>query len=133
MILSLLIVAIFGIVLTTIFFFKRTKNPYSIRILRIFYFILSLYSLHIFINESGYLEHFTWFYLWLLILYNLLFIPIYYYFKVVIDDKLKFKLPELLLLIPFILGIIDVLYVYFQPSSVYNALIFEAMNFPEKD
>lgn len=132
MIISLLIVAILGIVITTIFFFKKTTNPLSIRILGVFYFILSLYALQIFINDGGYLKYFSWYFLWPLVLYNLIFIPIYYYFKVVIDDELRFKPPELILLIPFLLGIIDLFYIYLQPSIVYDAIISEAINFPEK-
>lgn len=128
----LLIASIFGFVLSTTLFFKKSTNIVATRILGSFYFLLSVYALQAFIIDGGYLEHFTWFFLWPLLPYHLIFIPIYYYFKIILTDELKFHTAELILLIPFLLGIIDVTYVYLQPDSFYNAIVSQAISTPEK-
>ncbi|WP_286761068.1 helix-turn-helix transcriptional regulator [Salegentibacter sp. UBA1130] len=84
-----------------------------------------------YIIDGGYLEHFQWFFLWPLLPYNLIFIPIYYYFKVILTDHLSFDKTELILLVPFLLGLIDVTYVYLQPESVYQNIISGAISNPE--
>ncbi len=132
MILILLIAAIFGFVLSTTLFFKKSTNTVATRILGSFYFLLSVYALQAYIIDGGYLKHFTWFFLWPLLPYHLIFIPIYYYFKVILTDQLRWKKAELILFIPFILGLIDVVYVYLQPESYYNNIIAEAISSPEK-
>ena len=132
MILILLIAAIFGFVLSTTLFFKKSTNTVATRILGSFYFLLSVYALQAFIIDGGYLEHFKWFFLWPLLPYHLLFIPIYYYFKVVLTDQLKWHKAELILFIPLLLGLIDVIYVYLQPESFYNRIISETISTPEK-
>ncbi|MGY5851454.1 helix-turn-helix domain-containing protein [Salegentibacter sp. F14] len=131
MIIILLIAAIFGFVLSTTLFFKKSTNTVATRILGSFYLILSVYALQAYIIDGGYLEHFTWFFLWPLLPYHLIFIPIYYYFKVIITDQLKWHKAELLLFIPFFLGLIDVVYVYSQPSGFYNNIISNAISSPE--
>ncbi len=128
----LLIASIFGFVLSITLFFKKSTNIVATRILGSFYFLLSVYALQAFIIDGGYLEHFTWFFLWPLLPYHLIFIPIYYYFKTILIDKLKFHTAELILLIPFRLGIIDVSYVYLQPDSFYNAIVSQGISIPEK-
>ncbi|UZH56055.1 helix-turn-helix transcriptional regulator [Salinimicrobium tongyeongense] len=130
MIVILLIAAIFGFVLSTTLFFKRSTNTLATRILGSFYFLLSLYALQAYIIDGGYLEHFTWFFLWPLLLYHLIFIPIYYYFQVVLTDKLNWKNTDLLLFIPFFLGVIDVSYVYLQPADLYNDIIAHTISSP---
>ncbi|PKD18800.1 hypothetical protein APR41_17485 [Salegentibacter salinarum] len=132
MIIILLIAAIFGFVLSTTLFFKKSTNTLATRILGSFYFILSVYALQAFIIDGGYLEHFTWFFLWPLLPYHLIFIPIYYYFKVILTDQFKWDKAELILLIPFLLGLIDVGYVYLQPEHFYNSILSEAISTPEK-
>lgn len=132
MIIILLIAAIFGFVLSTTLFFKKSINTLATRVLGSFYFILSLYALQAYIVDGGYLEHFTWFFLWPLLPYNLIFIPIYYYFKIILTDQFTWDKAELILLIPFLLGFIDVGYVYFQPESFYKELLSEAISTPEK-
>ncbi|WP_373059500.1 helix-turn-helix transcriptional regulator [Zunongwangia sp. H14] len=127
----LLIAAIFGFVLSTTLFFKKSTNTIATRILGSFYFLLSVYALQAFIIDGGYLEHFTWFFLWPLLPYHLIFIPIYYYFKVILTDQFKWDKAELILLIPFLLGLIDVVYVYLQPVNFYNNIIFQAIASPE--
>ncbi|SFG22222.1 transcriptional regulator, AraC family [Salegentibacter agarivorans] len=131
MIIILLLAAIFGFVLTTTLFFKKSVNKVATRILGSFYFLLSVYALQAFIIDGGYLEHFQWFFLWPLLPYNLIFIPIYYYFKVILTDHLSFDKTELILLVPFLLGLIDVTYVYLQPESVYQNIISGAISNPE--
>ena len=130
MILILLIAAIFGFVLSTTLFLKKSTNTTATRILGSFYFLLSVYALQAFIIDGGYLEHFTWFFLWPLLPYNLIFVPIYYYFKVILTDRLEWQSEEIVLFIPFFLGLIDVGYVYLQPESFYNSIIFQAISSP---
>ena len=130
MIIILLIAAIFGFVLSTTLFLKKSTNTTATRILGSFYFLLSVYSLQAFIIDGGYLEHFTWFFLWPLLPYNLLFVPIYYYFKVILTDQLEWQLEEIVLFIPFFLGLVDVGYVYLQPESFYNDIISQAISSP---
>lgn len=131
MIFILLIAAIFGFVLSTTLFFKRSTNTIATRILGSFYSLLSVYALHAFIIDGGYLQYFTWFFLWPLLPYHLIFIPIYYYFKVILTDQLKWHNAELILFIPFLLGLIDVSYIYLQPDNIYNNIISQAISTPE--
>lgn len=131
MILILLIAAIFGFVLSTTLFLKKSTNTTATRILGSFYFLLSVYALQAYIIDGGYLEHFTWFFLWPLLPYNLLFVPIYYYFKVILTDQLEWQQEEIFLFIPFFLGLIDVGYVYLQPDSFYNNIISQAISSPQ--
>lgn len=131
MIIILLIAAVFGFILSTTLFFKKSTNTVATRILGSFYLILSVYALQAYIVDGGYLEHFTWFFLWPLLPYHLIFIPIYYYFKVILNDQLKLNKAEVILFIPFLLGLIDVIYVYSQPESFYNNIINEAIMSPE--
>ncbi|WP_081209349.1 helix-turn-helix transcriptional regulator [Salegentibacter sediminis] len=131
MIIILLIAGIFGFVLSTTLFFKKSTNTLATRILGSFYLILSVYALQAYIIDGGYLEHFTWFFLWPLLLYHLIFIPIYYYFKVLLTDQFTWDKAELILLVPFLLGLIDVGYVYLQPESFYKNILTEAISTPE--
>ncbi len=131
MILILLIAAIFGFVLSTTLFFKKSTNTVATRILGSFYFLLSVYALQAYIIDGGYLRYFKWFFLWPLLSHHLIFIPIYYYFKAILNDKLKWNKAELILFIPFLLGLIDVIYIYLQPANVYEDIISEAIYSPE--
>ena len=128
----LLIASIFGLVLSTTLFLKQSTNTIATRILGSFYLLLSIYALQAYIIDGGNLEHFTWFFLWPLVPYHLIFVPIYYYFKVILTDEFKWHKAELLLFIPFILGVIDVGYVYLQPASFYNNIISTTISSPEK-
>ena len=130
MIIILLVAAIFGFVLSTTLFFKKSTNTVATRILGIFYFLLSVYALQAYIIDGGFLKHFRWFFLWPLLPYHLMFIPIYYYFKVIIKDEFNWHKAELILFIPFVLGLIDVGYVYLQPDSFYNDIITKTISNP---
>jgi AraC-like DNA-binding protein len=132
MILILLIVAIFGFVLSTTLFFKKSTNTLATRILGSFYFLLSVYALQAYILDGGFLENFRWFFLWPLLPYHLIFIPLYYYFKVILTDRISWHPAELILFIPFFIGAIDVTYVYLQPDGFYNNIIAEAIISPEQ-
>ncbi|MBE7640865.1 helix-turn-helix domain-containing protein [Salegentibacter sp. BLCTC] len=131
MIIVLLLSSIFGFVLSSTLLLKGTTNTIATRILGCFYLLLSLYALHTYIYDGGYLEHFQWFFLWPLLLYNFIFIPIYYYFKVVLTDRLNWHKAELILFIPLLLGLVDVVYIYLQPASVYNSILSETISSPE--
>lgn len=128
----LLICAIFGFVLSSIIFFKKAADIVSARLLGCFYFLLSVYALQAYLIDGGYLENFQWFFLWPLLIYHLMFIPMYYYFKTTLNDQFKLHPAELLLVVPFVLGLIDVIYVYSQPYTLYNNIIMEAIYNPEK-
>ncbi|HKL36428.1 MAG TPA: hypothetical protein VJ899_09080, partial [Salegentibacter sp.] len=97
MIIILLVAAIFGFVLSTTLFFKKSTKTVATRILGSFYFLLSVYALQAYIIDGGFLQHFRWFFLWPLLPYHLIFIPIYYYFKVIIKDEFKWHKAELIL------------------------------------
>ena len=132
MIIILLIVAIFGFFLSITLFFKKSTNTMATHILGSFYFLLSVYTLQAYIIDGGFLEHFTWFFLWPLLPYHLIFIPIYYYFKVILTDQFKLDEAELILLVPFLIGVIDVTYVYLQPADFYNSILSETIAKPER-
>lgn len=132
MILILLIAAIFGFILSTILFLKDSTNTKATLLLGSFYFLLSFYTLHTYIVDAGYLHHFSWCFLWPLLPFNLLFIPIYYYFQVILTDTLKWKKRDVILFVPFIIAILDVGYVYAQSDNVLKTLLQEATNFPEE-
>ncbi|MGY5847141.1 helix-turn-helix domain-containing protein [Salegentibacter sp. HM20] len=131
MVIFLFIAAIFGFILSVNLFLKTSTNILASRILGSFYFLLSVYVLQAFIIDGGYLQHFQWFFLWPLLPYHLIFIPIYYYFKVVITDEFKWDKAELILLVPFLIGLVDVTYVYLQPAALYNSIISETIANPE--
>mgnify|MGYP003109460533 CR=1 FL=1 len=127
----LLVAAILGFFLSTIFFLRQSTNTTATRILGSFYFILSVYALQAYIIDGGYLEYFPGFFLWPLALYHLLFVPIYYYFKVILTDQLEWHSEEIFLFIPFIIALIDVTYVYLQPDYFYDSIISQAIAFPK--
>lgn len=131
MILILLIASIFGFVLSTILFLKKTTNTKATLLLGSFYIILSIYAFHAYLLDGGYLDQFTWFFLWPLMLFHLIFIPIYYYFQVILTDTLTWHNAQLLLFVPFILGVIDVVVVYALPSHVLAGILQEAILTPE--
>ncbi|MDT0691891.1 AraC family transcriptional regulator [Salegentibacter sp. F188] len=128
----LLIASIFGFVLSTTLFLKKSTNTTATRILGSFYFLLSVYAFQAYIIDGGYLQHFRWFFLWPLLPYHLIFIPIYYYFKVILTDELRWHKAELILFIPFLLGLIDVTYVYLQPESFYDNIIASTISSPQE-
>lgn len=132
MILILLIAAIFGFVLSTTLFLKVPTNTKATLLLGSFYFLLSFYTLHAYIVDGGYLHHFSWWFLWPLLPFNLLFIPIYYYFQVILTDTLKWKKRHIILFVPFIIAILDVSYIYAQSENVLKTLLEEAITFPEE-
>lgn len=114
----LLITAVFGFVLTSLLLFKKSTNTKATFFLGCFYFIMSVYVLQTYIVEAGHLGKFPWFFLWPLILYNLITVPIYFYFEAVLDDHFYWKKGYLLLFVPFLLGVVDVVAVYASPGMV---------------
>lgn len=127
----LLIAAIFGFVLTTLIFSKRSVKPISTLFLGSFYFLLSVYALQAYIIDGGHLIKSSWFFLWPLIPYNLFAVPVYFYFTTVIDDGYTWKTTHLLWFFPFVLSLIDVGYVYMQPDPVYTKLLHGAITDPQ--
>lgn len=127
----LLIASIFGFVLTTLFFLKKSINSKATLFLGSFYLILSFYALHAYIIDGGRLETYPGFFLWPLVPFNLIYIPIYFYFITVIEDGFRWKNKYLLLFIPFILSLIDVGYIYLQPERVYADLFQNAATDPK--
>ncbi len=127
----LLIASIFGFVLSTLLFLKRSTNTKATFFLGAFYLLLSIYTLQTYIVDGGHLDQYPWFFLWPLIPYNLFFVPIYYYFQVVFTDQLQWKKRQLLLFVPFFLALVDVVYIYLQPDKVYTDILSKAISNPE--
>ena len=123
----LLIASIFGFVLSTLLFLKRSTNTKATYFLGSFYFLLSVYALQTYIIDGGNLDRFRWFFLWPLIPYNAIFIPVYYYFQTVFNDQFQWKKRQLILFIPLLLAIIDVGYIYLQPNTVYTNILNDAI------
>lgn len=126
-----MIVSIFGFVLTTLLFLKKSTQPKATFFLGSFYFLLSVYALQAYIVDGGHLAKCTWFFLWPLMPYNLFAVPIYFYFETIIADDFKWKKGYLILFLPFVLSIIDVAYIYLQPNVVYAEMLYNAMNDPK--
>ena len=131
MIIILLIASIFGFVLSTLLFLKRSTNTKATFFLGSFYLLLSIYTLQTFIVDGGHLGQYPWFFLWPLIPYNLFFVPVYYYFQVIFRDRLQWKKRHLLLFVPFLLALIDSGYIYLQPDAVYADILSRAILNPE--
>ncbi len=127
----LLIAAIFGFVLTTLLFLKRSSHPIATFFLGSFYFLLSVYALQAYIIDGGHLAKSSWFFLWPLMPYNLFAVPVYFYFVTIMADEFKWKKEYLLLFLPFILSVIDAAYIYAQPDTVYTEILHNAINNPK--
>ncbi|MGB8705819.1 MAG: helix-turn-helix domain-containing protein [Gillisia sp.] len=127
----LLIASIFGFVLSTLLFLKRSTNTKAAFFLGSFYFLLSVYALQTYIVDGGNLHSFRWFFLWPLIPYNAIFIPVYYYFQTVFNDQFQWKKRQLVLFIPLILAVIDAAYIYLQPNEVYTHILNNAIANPQ--
>lgn len=128
----LLIASIFGFVLSTLLFLKRSSTHIKATIfLGSFYLLLSIYALQTYIVEAKYLDNFTWFFIWPLIPYNAIVIPIYYYFESIFRDQLQWKKRDLLVFVPLFLALIDAAYVYLQPDAVYAEILKKAIINPE--
>ena len=112
-------------------FLKRSTNTKATFLLGSFYFLLSIYALQTYIVDGGNLDKFTWFFIWPLIPYNALCIPIYYYFQTIFRDQLQWKKRQLLVFVPLFLAIIDAGYVYLQPDAVYASILNDAIANPE--
>lgn len=127
----LLVAAIFGFLLTTLLFLKKSSQPKAIISLGGFYFLLSVYALQAYIIDGGYLAKCSWFFLWPLALYNLFVVPIYFYFETILEDGTTWRKEYLLLFIPFMLSIIDIGYIYLQPDVIYAEMLHNAMTDPK--
>jgi|GEM_PF-1019211 AraC-like DNA-binding protein len=124
----LLIASIFGFVLTSILFFKKSTNAKAAFFLGSFYFIISMYALQTYVVNGNYLNQFSWFFIWPLLVYHLIYVLVYFYFVTVINDEFRWKNTYLILFVPFILGLVDVIYVYTSPKEVYNQLLNAAIS-----
>jgi len=122
----LLVVAIFGFVLSTLLLIKKSLNKWSILFLSSFYFIYSLYTLQTYIIVSGLLNKFSWFYVWPLSIYSLFTVPVYFYFVTTFKGNFKWKWKYLILFIPFLISCIDITNVYIKTDTFYNQIIFNA-------
>lgn len=127
----LLIASIFGFTLSTILFLKKSTNTRATVLLGGFYFLLSVYAFQAYIIDGGHLDKAPWFFLWPLIPYNAIFVPIYFYFQIIFKDKLEWKKRYFILFIPFVLGLIDVGYVYLQPDGMYERILNAAIANPK--
>ena len=125
-----LLVAIFGFILTALLLLKKNVNKLPQRFLALFYFIYSVYSFQTYIITEGLLEHFKWFYFWPLLLYSIITVPVYFYFKTIMEDTFRWKWQFIFLFIPFILSLIDVAIVFSKPADYYNQIVVNAITFP---
>ena len=125
-----LLVAIFGFILTALLLLKKNVNKLPQRFLALFYFIYSVYSFQTYIITKGLLEHFKWFYFWPLLLYSIITVPVYFYFKTIMKDTFRWKWQYIFLFIPFILSLIDVAIVFSKPADYYNQIVVNAITFP---
>ena len=125
-----LLVAIFGFILTALLLLKKNVNKLPQRFLALFYFIYSVYSFQTYIITKGLLEHFKWFYFWPLLLYSIITVPVYFYFKTIMEDTFRWKWQYIFLFIPFILSLIDVAIVFSKPADYYNQIVVNAITFP---
>ncbi|MGJ8714072.1 MAG: helix-turn-helix domain-containing protein [Maribacter stanieri] len=125
-----LLVAIFGFILTALLLLKKNVNKLPQRFLALFYFIYSVYSFQTYIITEGLLEHFKWFYFWPLLLYSIITVPVYFYFKTIMEDTFRRKWQYIFLFIPFILSLIDVAIVFSKPADYYNQIVVNAITFP---
>lgn len=125
-----LLVAIFGFILTALLLLKKNVNKLPQRFLALFYFIYSVYSFQTYIITEGLLEHFKWFYFWPLLLYSIITVPVYFYFKTIMKDTFRWKWQYIFLFIPFILSLIDVAIVFSKPADYYNQIVVNAITFP---
>lgn len=117
--------------LSTLLFLKRSTNIQATFFLGSFYFILSVYLLQTYIVEGGNLYQVPWFFLWPLIPYNALCIPIYYYFQIILKDRLQWNWWQLLLFVPLLVAVIDVAYIYLHQDTNYAEIIQQATINPE--
>lgn len=125
-----LLVAIFGFILTALLLLKKNVNKLPQQFLALFYFIYSVYSFQTYIITEGLLEHFKWFYFWPLLLYSIITVPVYFYFKTIMEDTFRWKWQYIFLFIPFILSLIDVAIVFSKPADYYNQIVVNAITFP---
>lgn len=116
--------------LSTLFFFLKSTYTKATVLLGSFYFILSFYALHAFVIDGGHLVRYPGFFLWPLIPFNLIFVPIYFYFVTIFDENFKWKKVYFLLFLPFLLSLVDVSYIYTQPKEVYAQLFQQAATDP---
>lgn len=127
----LLLASFFGVVLTTLLFLKKCTNTKATVFLGSFYLILSFYALHTYIIDGGRLATYPGFFLWPLVPFNLIFVPIFFYFVTIIEDHFKWKQSYFLLFLPFVLAVIDVGYIYLQPEKVYADLFQDTVTDPK--
>jgi AraC-like DNA-binding protein len=127
-----LLIAIFGFFLTALLLLKKNVNKLPQQFLAFFYFIYSVYNLQTYIITEDLLVHFKWFYFWPLLLYSIITVPVYFYFKTVMDDKFTWKWQYILLFIPFLLSVIDVAIVFSKPATYYNQIVENAIAFPKE-
>ena len=125
-----LLVAIFGFILTALLLLKKNVNKLPQRFLALFYFIYSVYSFQTYIITEGLLEHFKWFYFWPLLLYSIITVPVYFYFKTIMKDTFRWKWQYIFLFIPFTLSLIDVAIVFSKPADYFNQIVVNAITFP---
>ncbi len=125
-----LIISIFGLILAISLFTKKSVNRNSTFFLGLFYIIYSIYALQTYIIIGGLLLEYSWFYVWPLPIYNLIAVPIFFYFLTLIKDEFVWRWKYLILFVPFIIGVIDVSNIYTQPQAVYDTIISNAHERP---
>jgi AraC-like DNA-binding protein len=119
----LFLAGIFGLVLSTVFVFKKSTQSKASFFLGFFYVIISVYTLQTYVIEADLLNTYRWFYVWPLVVFNLIMVPIYFYFITILKDGFEWKNGYFLLFFPFFFGMIDIIYVFTSPQEIYDTLV----------
>lgn len=127
---TFLFIAIIGIILFSLLFFKRSIDRTSTLFLSGFYFIFSIYALQTYVIEAGLLSKYPWFYAWPLPIYSVIVVPVYFYFITIIDDAFKWQWKYLLLFVPFVLSCLDLFVLFSKPITVYTTIVRNADAYP---
>lgn len=122
-----LVTALFGFVLVSMLFIKKSVNRTSTLFLAAFYLFISIFYLQIYVIESGLLSKMTWFYAWPLPLYTLIPISLFFYFKTSFNNRFQWKPIYLLLFIPWLISSIDVMQFYLKSNDFRTMIIQNAI------
>lgn len=118
-----------GLIVTVLLKKKRTVCTYF---LALFYAIIALFFIQTYIIDNGLLNNMKWFYGWPLAFYSLIPFVIYAYFDTYINQKIIWKSIYAILLFPFILSLLDVIFFYSSSKKVTEQIILDAILHPQE-
>lgn len=126
----LLITAIFGFVLASLFFLAKTENKKATLFLAAYFFLTSVNNLQIFIFEANLFAKATWFYGWPLLLFMLIPVALFFYFLSSIKEQIVWKPIYAIVFIPFVIALVDVFQWYYKGGEFRNTIIQEVLQNP---